>query len=180
MSVCLFVCVPCVCVRERQRQISRATVVMICLVQFVTPVQVLTRARNKILSCCFTLALYSLTHSIRLLLLSLFLFLQKWSDVVGHHQSQHNNNNNNNNTDTLCAVCLEVFQPDSLVCSCHACHRTLHVSCACQWLVRSDDCPYCRQDFTEQQQQQQQWWSSWLRISQAVEDDFRSMMLWFL
>ena len=95
MSVCLFVCVPCVCVRERDTQIRRATAVMICLVQFVAPVQVLTRARDKILSCCFTLALYSLTHSLNTftvvvpVLVPSEMVRRDWSSSVSTQQQQY-------------------------------------------------------------------------------------------
>ena len=50
-----------------------------------------------------------------------------------------------------CAVCLEKFREGDQVCSSHNmdCKHVFHYDCIYQWLLKHDECPYCRHIFLQ-------------------------------
>ena len=48
-----------------------------------------------------------------------------------------------------CAICLEVFVPNDVICTSNNpdCDHIYHHECIFNWLLKNEDCPCCRRDY---------------------------------
>lgn len=50
-----------------------------------------------------------------------------------------------------CAICLDEFAAESLICTLQPCQHRYHLECIQSWLIQQPQCPMCRSAFVEEQ-----------------------------
>ena len=68
---------------------------------------------------------------------------QRWKYQYKHIQKY------DSRKETECAICLEEFQRNDIIKEFYKCKHIFHKECLKNWLKRSNECPLCKHDLTE-------------------------------
>ena len=72
-----------------------------------------------------------------------YLFLEMYQYQYKHIQKY------DSRKETECAICLEEFQRNDIIKEFYKCKHIFHKECLKNWLKRSNECPLCKYDLTE-------------------------------